>query len=198
MQLSYIHYRREKLVNAIAYFLNNTRYCYTLKLFKLLYFLDFEHYRQAGRSVTGLAYRALPKGPVPADLYDEIKNYTKKVEGENVPLGVREAADDIGELDRREFMPQDEYDSTYFTPRELTIMKRLATIFGEDTADAMIAHSHDPKLPWQKVYKTGEGKGDAISYDLALESTPIVEQVPTIDKDELIILKDVFRGTGLQ
>ncbi|WP_423905919.1 hypothetical protein [Candidatus Spongiihabitans sp.] len=40
-------------MNAIAYFSRNTKYCYTIKLFKLLYFLDFEHYRQTGSSVAG-------------------------------------------------------------------------------------------------------------------------------------------------
>jgi len=37
------------------------------KLFKLLYLLDFHHFRETGRSVTGLEYRAWKHGPVPFD-----------------------------------------------------------------------------------------------------------------------------------
>jgi uncharacterized phage-associated protein len=55
--------QREKL--AAAFFAANTKYCGVTKLCKLLYFLDFIHYRQTGRTVTGLEYRAWPKGPVP-------------------------------------------------------------------------------------------------------------------------------------
>src|SRR5580693_8882535 len=64
---------REKLVNAIVYFLRETNHCHTLKLFKLLNFADFEHFRQTGRTIFNLDYRALPMGPVPTELYDELK-----------------------------------------------------------------------------------------------------------------------------
>ena len=42
---------REKLVNAIVFFADNTRYCGKTKLFKLLYLLDLHHFRETGRSV---------------------------------------------------------------------------------------------------------------------------------------------------
>ena len=58
-----------KLFNAIIFFLKNTKNCYKYKLLKLLYFLDFEHYRETGKSVTGLNYYAWEKGPVPKDIY---------------------------------------------------------------------------------------------------------------------------------
>src|SRR5215472_1919492 len=65
--------QREKLVNAIIFFVSNTKRCHTLKLFKLLNFLDFEHFRQTGFGVTGLEYKAWPKGPVPSALWHEFK-----------------------------------------------------------------------------------------------------------------------------
>src|SRR5258708_26258226 len=63
---------RKKLIAAIMYFAKNTNKCGKTKLFKLLYFLDFEHFRQAGRSVTGLSYYAWKMGPVPVALMDEM------------------------------------------------------------------------------------------------------------------------------
>src|SRR5436190_1617210 len=65
--------KREKLVNAALYFAQNTEHFGLVKLFKLLYFLDFEHYKDIGRSVTGLEYEAWEQGPVPAKLNREIK-----------------------------------------------------------------------------------------------------------------------------
>src|SRR5665811_1010533 len=63
---------REKLINAIIFFCKNTDHCYSLKLFKLLFFLDFEIFRQTGKSTTGLKYFALPRGPVPLVLHEEL------------------------------------------------------------------------------------------------------------------------------
>ena len=68
----FVSHHREKLLNAIIYFIVNTKRCHTLKLFKLLYFLDFEHFRQTGQSVTGLRYVAWPKGPAPDELWHEL------------------------------------------------------------------------------------------------------------------------------
>lgn len=114
MSSIFIHHRREKLENAIAYFSRNTHYCHTLKLFKLLYFLDFEHYRQTGGSVTGLDYHALPMGPVPRALLDEVKN---KSTSETSFLMVKEIVDDLSDgVLKREFTTKKNFDETYFTP----------------------------------------------------------------------------------
>jgi len=67
-----ITHHREKLINAIIYFANNTKRCGKTKLLKLLYFLDFRHFKQTGKSVTGLDYYAWDMGPVPKDLYNEL------------------------------------------------------------------------------------------------------------------------------
>jgi uncharacterized phage-associated protein len=69
-----VEHSREKLINSIIYFLKNTKNCGKTKLFKLLYYLDFMHFRETGRSVTGLDYYAWDFGPVPKKLYDEINN----------------------------------------------------------------------------------------------------------------------------
>ena len=66
-------YNRDKLINSIIYLVNNVSHCGKVKLFKLLYFLDFEHYNQTGRSVTGMEYFAWKMGPVPTELYEEIE-----------------------------------------------------------------------------------------------------------------------------
>src|SRR5690348_10199025 len=92
---------REKLINAIIYFLNNTKHCHTLKLYKLLNFSDFEHFRQTGRTITGLTYKAWQKGPVPTDLHAEIKRNGQ--EDLRRAIALYEVKDDItDELLKRE------------------------------------------------------------------------------------------------
>ncbi len=53
-----IEHDRAKLLNSIIYFLSNTKSCGKTKLFKLLYYLDFMHFREIGWSVTNLDYYA--------------------------------------------------------------------------------------------------------------------------------------------
>lgn len=48
------NHERQKLVEAVLYFATNVKKLGKVKLFKLLYFLDFEHFRDTGRSVTGM------------------------------------------------------------------------------------------------------------------------------------------------
>ena len=62
---------RQKLIQACVYFAANTRNCGKVKLFKLLYLLDFAHFRVTGRRVTGLDYVAWKLGPVPIELMQE-------------------------------------------------------------------------------------------------------------------------------
>ena len=62
---------RQKLIQAAVYFAGNTEGCGKVKLFKLLYLLDFAHFRETGRSVTGLDYVAWKLGPVPVELAQE-------------------------------------------------------------------------------------------------------------------------------
>lgn len=62
---------RQKLIQAAVYFASNTQGCGKVKLFKLLYLLDFAHFRETGWSVTGLDYVAWKLGPVPVELAQE-------------------------------------------------------------------------------------------------------------------------------
>ena len=64
-----VTHEREKLIQAINFFATHTKRCGKVKLFKLLYFLDFEPFQPTGRSVTGQDYSAWPMGPVPVALH---------------------------------------------------------------------------------------------------------------------------------
>jgi hypothetical protein len=48
--------RREKLLQAIVFFVTETRRCPKLKLFTLIFFFDFAVFRETGRSSTGLHF----------------------------------------------------------------------------------------------------------------------------------------------
>jgi hypothetical protein len=201
---------RDKLISAIIYFVRATKHCHTLKLFKLLNFLDFEHFRQTGRTVTGLRYSAWPMGPVPDQLWHEINEggaadlraAISVIEDDGEPsrlaasrtlhnqdlMAFRTLDDEDGmvrkQFKKRVLRPKRAFDKTIFTKREFMIMERLSEFFKELRADDMKEFSHLKHLPWRQVFGRGEGARRPIPPELALKSDAIMHEIPTIDEDE--------------
>jgi uncharacterized phage-associated protein len=183
---------REKLLNAIIYFLRETNHCHTLKLFKLLNFTDFEHFRQTGRTIFGLDYRALPKGPVPTALLDEIKRGgANDMKAAINIVGVKDDVTD--ELKRRDLKPRVAFDKKWFTPRELKVLARIAEFFRDLKADDMSEFSHENKKPWASVYDNGKGQGRLIPPELVFDAEPLMKEVPSIDPDDLKYRREMLR-----
>lgn len=183
----FINQERDKLENAAIFFVKKTKHCYTLKLLKLLNFLDVEHFRQSGKLVTGLEYVAWEQGPVALTVWHELKSGS---------LGG--SLKSIAEVDpitkktlRRKFLVQKQFNSKIFTKRELAIMERLADYFATTSADDMSEYSHMRGLPWRKVYQGGKGNGSVIPPELAFDAEPIIADKPTIERDEFEYLKAV-------
>ena len=113
-----ITHNREKLINTIIYFADKVDKCGKVKLFKLLYFLDFEHYKLTGRSVTGLDYYAWKMGPVPVALYDEIESLEPDMAK---ALRFGEVAVYGGRGSMLTINPKQAFDDSHFTRRELKL-----------------------------------------------------------------------------
>jgi len=181
--LMFVSHQREKLLNAIIYFVGNTKQCNTLKLLKLINFLDFEHFRQTGKSVTGLDYEAWKQGPVPRSLWAEFKHGPRDDLASAVTILTHK--DELTDQPtRRDFRPRRKFDPKFFTKRELKIMERLAEFFLELTATQIGDYSHSRNMPWSKVYRQGAGSGQLIPYELSLSTEAVVHDMPTIDRDE--------------
>ncbi|MDR3493362.1 MAG: Panacea domain-containing protein [Ancalomicrobiaceae bacterium] len=160
-----ITHEREKLIQAINFFARNTRKFGKIKLFKLLYFLDFEHYKLTGRNVTGLTYYAWPKGPVPVDLYNEI---------DNPPSDLSDAFQIEKRALKENWMlaitPKVDFSGHHFTKREMMIMKNLAEEYRDTDAESMIEATHLENLPWDRVYNKEGKKQKEIPYSLAIRN----------------------------
>ncbi|MBV6341499.1 Panacea domain-containing protein [Candidatus Magnetobacterium casense] len=184
-----ISHDREKLINAIVYFLTNTRNCGIAKLCKLLYYLDFLHFRETGRSVTGLSYYAWDFGPVPQELYMEVRNNPLPDLRESVYFAFNKG---------KSFAPMragKSFDDKHFSKRELRILEDVAFIFKDTTAEDISEASHLPNHPWDETIKTKGLKGE-ISYTLAIDeserSISLEEALERISDSEVI--KKAFSG----
>ncbi len=55
----------DKIANIVQAIIANIGPTFVTKMNKLLFYADFIHYKQHGYGITGIAYKALPYGPVP-------------------------------------------------------------------------------------------------------------------------------------
>ncbi len=154
---------REKLINAIVYFASNTRHCGKVKLFKLLYLLDFTHYRETGRSVTGIDYRAWKMGPVPLDLMQEWENLEADM-ARAIDIVPEKVIDFFREL----VVPKVQFDNSFFSRRELRLMGELSVKFVDELTKPLIGFTHEDRGPWDKIWDGGKGNNQRIPYALSL------------------------------
>lgn len=159
-----IIHNREKLIQAIIFFALNTKHCGKVKLYKLLYFMDFKHFTETGRSVTDLRYAAWKMGPVPTELQDEIDapepDMAESINFTSVP--VRQGNPML------KIEPMIEFDDSFFTRRELRLMRSLADEYRDAKAEDMVEATHVENQPWERVYiQEGRRQGE-IPYEYAL------------------------------
>jgi uncharacterized phage-associated protein len=158
-----INHEREKLLNAIIFFSKNTRHLGKIKLWKLLYLLDFQHYKDTGRSVTGLSYFAWPKGPVPVSLHNEMSDpgadMREKLE---ITRHQWEKGESLSFDAKAEFNPE------HFTKRELRMLNELAQEFERTNADDMILRTHLENEPWHEIFVKRGREQQEIPYPLAV------------------------------
>jgi len=151
---------REKLINAIIYFAKETKHCGKTKLLKLLYFLDFYHFKQTAKSVTGLEYFAWEQGPVPKELFEEVSG--------NMKADLKDAISFASTEDFQKIVPKKKFNEDYFTNREKKLLKDLSYVFRDAKAEEMVEVSHLRNEPWDKTLK-GKGPRQKIDYMLAID-----------------------------
>jgi uncharacterized phage-associated protein len=142
-----------KILNGIKYFIGNTNNVGKTKLFKLLYFWDFEHFKRTGYTITGYQYFTFPNGPVPLNLYEGIND-------DSVPEFLSEditiVKEDCGTFTMHKFVAKGKaFDENSMTPKEKKTLMEVAEIFKETSAKDMTKISHWKNSPWDKIYEEG-------------------------------------------
>lgn len=158
---------RKKLLNAIIYFSGNVKKPSRTKIFKLLYFLDFKHFKETGKSVTNLDYYVFERGPVPKSFYEEVKSDQLPEdfqEGLKLVHFRSETTQKVGAI----FKPRVSPDLSVFSPREQRILKQIALIYLDVDAEMISDISHLKNHPWDKTLET-KGLNARIDYKLAID-----------------------------
>src|SRR5690606_31878218 len=135
----------------ISYFSNSITNLFKTKLNKLLFYSDFLHFKNTGYSISGLAYRAIQMGPVPAE-YDKL--YIKLVDDNLVNLEFVKFTNGYGEaLTGHSFSEED------FSETEISSMSQVIEKFGSKTTNEMVTISH-----LERAWIDNEKSREIISY----------------------------------
>ncbi len=189
-----IPYAREKLIHAMLYFTEKIQNSTLgkLKMLKLLYLLDFEHYRQTGRPSIGLEYRAWKMGPVAADLYDELKSPAPDIAKH---IRITNRTDELDEITSGlQFSILQKFDEKFFSRREKMILDRIVEFCCEVYSKDMVQLTHGKGMPWRKVWDNGRGNNKIIDYDLILGTQPLMADKESITTEYLQELKEIDNG----
>lgn len=120
--------------------------------------MDMLHFQETGRSVTGLYYKALPYGPVPADLYKEVQDpradMATVLSIQSPPKG--DTTEDAPKGTRINVAKNPGTDD--LTKRELRIVGQLTEIFRDVNAEDISVISHEKNGPWDVAKTAGNGK----------------------------------------
>lgn len=159
---------KEKYENAILYFLEtvNNAHLGKVKLMKLLYYLDFDHFEKYGTSVTGDTYYHKAAGPVPSQA-DAILQEMK--ERGLIEIQVERIVDFL----KYKFVPRVSYNSEIFTPSEREMFQEVAEKWQHHSRAEIEGASHgeapwvatraDEPIPYALAYY--RGKYDEAAYD---------------------------------
>jgi uncharacterized phage-associated protein len=168
--------KKEKLKNAILFFAKGM-YLTKTKLMKALYELDFRHFKETGKSVTGLDYSAWDRGPVPPKVFFKFqKDNSLSPDFDEI---IRISPQNKGIRILNKVAPN----MKYFTKREKRIIDDVLYIYKNADTGMMVGASHEVNKPWDITYRT-KGKGKRIDYLLVIdEKSPITKQ-EAIQKQE--------------
>ena len=125
---------------------SNARFNSPLKINKILFYIDFQAFRELGRSVTGLTYRAIQWGPVPA-CYDNIYCRLANEELAN------QSAVEVGENFVISYLPLKENDMSLFIQEEQMLINSTIQKFSEMPTRSIVNLSHKEKA-WKELEST--------------------------------------------
>lgn len=143
----------QKIVNLIKAFTSNQS-IFKSKLFKLMFYVDFSHFKEHGVSITGLQYAHLPYGPVPNN-YNSLIGVIMNVDS-SIYIEERIAGDYPGEIILSSTPAEN-----IFSKDEIETIRKIQDKFAQFTCKEIEDYSHE-----EVGYKKTQN-GELISYEYA-------------------------------
>lgn len=134
----YKRFELGKFFEAIKYFCFKER-VFKTKLMKLLFYADFDHFKEYTVSITGARYARLPYGPVPDQFERWLAAFTSDDEG------IRKEEDWNNDYPGEVFICDSSPDLSIFSPSELRVLAAVKEFFQNYSAKRLSDFSHNEK-----------------------------------------------------
>lgn len=134
----------DRIGSMICYFANRNK-PFTTALNKLMFYADFGHFKRYGRSISGIYYKALPRGPVPEN-YGGI--YNVAVNAGFARIEERDFGDFVGEQFISDTCDAFEKNSAFFEETELAMLREVSEKFRGKSTREIVEISHEEPA-WQ-------------------------------------------------
>ena len=143
----------DKLKNILLYFIEKSGGVFFTKMNKLLFYADFVAYRQTGKGITGLAYKAIQHGPVPVR-WDRIYSFYDEINQEIVQFSDGRAGTKL--------VSKLSPDMTEFDEDELKVLEFVCERFKSETPTQISETSHQ-----EEAWKRNIDSDQLINYEMA-------------------------------
>jgi hypothetical protein len=169
-----LFYRKERIDNAILFFAQKhhqrtKKYLSQTVLYKYLAFFEFRYLKKAGDMPLELTYKAMQRGPVPMEIYE---NRDKPEYFPKVVFEPFQAKNGTGYIVK----PNGKFQPDYFAEAELEEMNSLIEIFARQWVGAseMSDASHQAIRAWKTTFsRTPNAVIDPIEeFDRDIMTTP--------------------------
>jgi len=189
-------YNTKKFINCVLFFAKNTdpKKLGVLKLNKLLYYIDFEHYRKYGRSILSDIYIKMEQGPVPSFSYSLFNMAFKDNKDDEISKELRDFVElkqhKVRDFNIKAIYPKEgkDFNESLFSESELEIMQDVAEKYATKTGTEMSRETHKEDTPWSKTQPA-----QPIDYNLILDKTSVSEDYVDYWKREEKELDFLFR-----
>jgi len=150
----------ERVGNIIRFFAQRNN-PFTTALNKLMFYTDFGHFKRYGHSISGIYYKALPKGPVPEN-YGGIYNYV--VNAGFVKVEEMDFGDFVGDRFIADEQKVFSVDEGLFSESELEVMQYVSEKFKGKTTKQIVELSHE-----EPAWRANIGDYNRISFEYGFE-----------------------------
>jgi uncharacterized phage-associated protein len=145
----------EKIGNILAYIAEKCEPLYLTKALKLLYLVDERSFEKSGAPITWLTYNVWEMGPVPSDIYNELRSRSEPevLFDKNISLGRYVSTETIKNKyveNGLKISPVATFDDLEFSDYELGIIYEVIESYGKLPVNDLIKHVHRDGGLWKK------------------------------------------------
>ena len=130
----YVQPKIDKIKNIVLYFVNKCNGVFETKLNKLLFYSDFLCFKETGKGLSGLTYKAIQFGPIPqkySTIYDNIEGVEFEI--------IMQMHGNIG----KRFIGTEGFDPKLFSEHELSVLERVYDRFKNCNVTQISDESHN-------------------------------------------------------